>query len=127
MKHLILAFAGVAGLTGCASTSPHAHLNDAYQAYHQGDCEKTVGLLSRAERAGRSRYNLQPELQPEISLLRGLCLERQALFLDAAQTYRFILRQHPTSEYSYRAGARLETLRQLGHYDPERVLPPERR
>ena len=61
--------------------------------------------LSRAERRIRAR----PYLQPEISLLRGQCLERQSLFVDAAQTYHFIIARYPTSEYAYRAKARLET------------------
>ena len=47
-------------------------------------------------------------------LLRGQCLERQSLFVDAAQTYQFIIARYPTSEYAYRAKARLETLQQLG-------------
>ncbi|MER1157019.1 hypothetical protein AAA627_39490, partial [Pseudomonas aeruginosa] len=38
----------------------------------------------------------------------------QSLFVDAAQTYHFIIARYPTSEYAYRAKARLETLRQLG-------------
>jgi hypothetical protein len=76
--------------------------------------------LSQTERRIRSR----PYLQPEISLLRGQCLERQALYLDAIQVYRYMLATHPHSEYSYRAAARLETLRELGHYDPSLPMPP---
>ena len=49
-------------------------------------------------------------------MLRGQCLERQKLFVDAAQTYQFIIAQYPTSEYAFRARARLETLESLGHY-----------
>ena len=49
-------------------------------------------------------------------MLRGLCLERQKLFVDAAQTYQFILASYPQSEYAFRARARLETLQSLGHY-----------
>jgi hypothetical protein len=61
-------------------------------------------------------------MQPEISMLRGQCLERQSLFVDATQTYLFIINRFPMSEYSYRAKARLETLRQLGHFDPEKTV-----
>lgn len=64
--------------------------------------------------AGRTADSRAAYLQPEISLLRGQCLERQSLFVDAAQTYHFIIARYPTSEYAYRAKARLETLRQLG-------------
>lgn len=102
-------------LAGCSSNPPGAHLNQAYRAYDQGNCEAVIQQLSQAERAARSR----PHLQPEISLLRGLCLERQGFYLDAAQTYRFLQHRYPASEYSYRAAARLETLRQLGHYQPD--------
>jgi hypothetical protein len=118
MKYFTIAFA-LAVLVGCSSNPPGAQLNQAYRAYDQGNCEAVISHLSRAERAARSR----PHLQPEISLLRGLCLERQGLYLDAAQTYRFLQQRYPASEYTYRAGARLETLRQLGHYDPERSVP----
>ncbi|PAU87930.1 hypothetical protein CK507_10340 [Pseudomonas sp. WN033] len=122
MSKTLLAAIVLGTLAGCASNAHNSHLNQAYQAYDRGDCAQTIFQLSRAERASRSR----PHLQPEISLLRGLCLERQALYVDAAQTYRYLLRHYPNSEYSYRAGARLETLRQLGHYQPDQRLPPER-
>ena len=107
---IILAVALVA--TGCTRVSLDHHLNNAYRAYNEGDCAQVALELSQAERKSRSRSYLQPE----ISLLRGQCLERQSLFVDAAQTYQFIIAHYPGSEYGFRAKARLETLRQLGHY-----------
>lgn len=101
---------------GCSSR--HAldrHLEAAYQHYHGGDCDQVMLELSQAERRSRPGDNVQPE----ISLLRGQCLERQGLFVDAAHTYRFIESRYPASEYAFRGRARLETLRQLGHYQPE--------
>lgn len=99
---------------GCSRHRLDSNLNNAYQAYERGECEAVTLYLSKAERYSRSRSYIQPE----ISLLRGQCLERQALFVDALQTYQFIVARYPTSEYAYRARARLETLRQLGHDSP---------
>lgn len=113
MRTLII-LALLAGLAGCTRWSLDHHLNNAYHAYDEGDCETAMLELSQAERKSRSRAYMQPE----ISLLRGQCLERQGLYVDAAQTYRFIRMRYPASEYAYRAAARLETLRQLGHYEP---------
>lgn len=107
----------LAGLAGCASQNHDADINNAYQAYARDNCEQVYAHLSSAER--RTRYRPH-QRQPEVSLLRGLCLERQALYLDAANTYLFLQEYYPHSEYSYRAAARLETLRQLGHYQPVR-------
>lgn len=98
-------------VVGCNRYSFDRHLNSAYAAYDRGECEAAILSLSKAERTSRSRRHMQPE----ISLLRGQCLERQALFVDALQTYQFILTNYPASEYAYRARARVETLRQLGH------------
>ncbi|UTW06884.1 tetratricopeptide repeat protein [Pseudomonas benzenivorans] len=120
---LILCLALSAG--GCTRWSLDHHLNNAYRAYEQGECDEVMLELSQAERKSRSRSYLQPE----ISLLRGQCLERQSLFVDAAQTYQFIISHYPRSEYGFRAKARLETLRQLGHYgqaEPATVLPAGR-
>ncbi|MCY1217370.1 hypothetical protein D9M68_518220 [compost metagenome] len=100
----------LAAVGGCTRWSLDHHLNNAYRSYEHGDCEDVMLELSKAERKSRSRQYLQPE----ISLLRGQCLERQSLFVDAAQTYQFIIARYPTSEYAYRAKARLETLQQLG-------------
>jgi outer membrane protein assembly factor BamD (BamD/ComL family) len=101
----------LAATTGCTTRwALDTHLNSAYRAYDRGDCADAMLSLSKAERESRSRQYLQPE----ISLLRGQCLERQNLFVDAAQTYQFIIARYPSSEYAYRAKARLETLRQLG-------------
>lgn len=105
----------LAGLAGCASQNHDSDINNAYKAYEQESCEQVYLHLSSAER--RSRYRAYQH-QPEVSLLRGLCLERQALYLDAAKTYLYLQEHYPHSEYSYRADARLETLRQLGHYQP---------
>ncbi|MDP3817315.1 tol-pal system YbgF family protein [Pseudomonas sp.] len=98
-------------VVGCNRFSFDHHLNSAYQAYDRGECEAAMLSLSKAERTSRSRRYMQPE----ISLLRGQCLERQALFVDAMQTYQFIVTTYPASEYAYRARARMDTLRQLGH------------
>lgn len=109
---VLLALAG-----GCSSNRGAADrfLDDAYRHYAEGDCQATALALSQAERQMRPG---DPTL-PEISLLRGQCLERQSLFVDAAQTYLFIQARYPASEYAYRARARLETLRQLGHYQAD--------
>lgn len=101
----------VVGLAGCNRYSFDHHLNSAYEAYDRGECEAAILSLSKAERNSRSRRYMQPE----ISLLRGQCLERQALFVDAMQTYQYIITHYPASEYAYRARARVETLRELGH------------
>lgn len=111
MRTLILILT-LTSLVGCTRVSLDRHLDEAYKHYTEGDCDQALLDLSRAERNSRSRSYIQPE----ISLLRGQCLERQNLFVDAAQTYEFIISRYPVSEYAYRARARLETLRQLGHH-----------
>lgn len=98
-------------LSGCTRWLADYHLDNAYQYYAKGDCNQAGLELSQAERKIRAR----PYLQPEISLLRGQCLEREHLYVDAEQTYRFIVSRYPGSEYAYRAKARLSTLEQLGH------------
>lgn len=109
---LILAMFSV----GCSSRSAvDRHLLAAYQQYAAGNCAQVMLELSQAARFSRPRDNLQPE----IALLRGQCLEREGLFVDAAHTYLFIIERHPASEYAYRSRARLDTLRQLGHYRPD--------
>jgi outer membrane protein assembly factor BamD (BamD/ComL family) len=110
MRILVLLLLALS-VTGCNRFSFDHHLNSAYAAYDRGECEAAILSLSKAERNSRSRRYMQPE----ISLLRGQCLERQALFVDAVQTYQFIVTHYPASEYAYRARARLDTLRQLGH------------
>ena len=109
---IILALA--TGVVGCTRWSMDHHLNNAYRFYDQGRCEEVMLELSQVERASRAR----PYIQPEVSMLRGQCLERQKLYIDAAQTYQFIMSLYPYSEYAYRANARLRTLEQLGHVQP---------
>ena len=99
-------------VVGCTRWSMDHHLNNAYRAYERGNCDQVMLELSKVERESRTRRYVQPE----VSLLRGQCLERQKLFVDAVQTYQFIISQYPASEYAYRARARLETLQSLGHY-----------
>lgn len=119
MRTLILLLS-LASFAGCTRVSLDRHLDEAYRNYTKGDCDQVLLDLSRAERDSRSRSYIQPE----ISLLRGQCLERQSLLVDAAQTYEFIISRYPASEYAYRARARLETLRQLGHYQASEAAKP---
>ena len=104
----------VLAVTGCTRWSMNHHLNNAYSAYDRGNCEQVMLELSKVERASRAR----PYVWPEVSMMRGQCLERQKMFVDAAQTYQFIITRYPASEYAYRARARLQTLEQLGHHSP---------
>ena len=107
---IILALA--ASATGCTRWSMDHHLNNAYRAYDRGDCSRVMLELSQVDRASRAR----PFVHPEVSLLRGQCLERQKLYVDAAQTYEYLIQRYPGNEYAYRASARLQTLERLGHY-----------
>ena len=99
-------------VVGCTRFSMNHHLNNAYSAYERGNCEQVTLELSKVDRASRARSYVWPE----VSMLRGLCLERQKLFVDAGQTYQFIIASYPQSEYAYRAQARLDTLQSLGHF-----------
>ncbi len=100
----------LAALSGCNRWMLDTYMNDAYESYREGDCAQVREDLSKAERASRSRSYVQPE----ISLLRGQCLEREQLYVDAERTYQYIVMTYPKSEYAFRAKARLETLHQLG-------------
>ncbi|MFS0828395.1 tetratricopeptide repeat protein [Pseudomonas phoenicis] len=113
MRTLIL-LAALAGLGGCTRWSMDHHLDNAYRAYDRGDCARVMLELSQVDRTSRAR----PFIHPEVSLLRGQCLERQKLYVDAAQTYQYLIQRFPGNEYAYRAAARLETLERLGHYRP---------
>ncbi|MGV8917386.1 MAG: tetratricopeptide repeat protein [Pseudomonas sp.] len=110
MRTLIV-LAVMASVVGCTRWSMDDHLNSAYRSYAAGNCDSVMLELSQVERESRSRQFVWPE----VSMLRGQCLERQHLFVDAAQTYQFIMTQYPTSEYAFRARARLETMTQLGY------------
>lgn len=115
----------LAAISGCTRWSMNSNLDHAYLAYERGDCERVMLDLSKVERQSRSRRYVQPE----VSMLRAQCLERQKLYVDAAQTYQFLIAHYPTSEYAYRARARLDTLAQLGHYPaarPVKTFPASR-
>ncbi len=81
----------VLAVTGCTRWSMNHHLNNAYSAYDRGNCEQVMLELSKVERASRAR----PYVWPEVSMMRGQCLERQKMFVDAAQTYQFIIASYP--------------------------------
>ncbi|ALE87228.1 tetratricopeptide repeat protein [Pseudomonas versuta] len=99
----------VGSVSGCTRWSMNHHLNSAYRAYDRGNCEAVMLELSEVDRESRSR----PYIWPQTAMLRGLCLERTKFYLDAAQTYQYIINEFPKSEYAYRARARIETLRIL--------------
>lgn len=107
-----------ASVVGCTRWSMDHHLNNAYRAYDRGDCQRVMLELSQVDRTSRAR----PFIHPELAMLRGQCLERQKLYVDAAQTYQFLIQRYPQNEYAYRAQARLQTLQQLGHLRGEAAV-----
>ncbi|MDB6144316.1 MAG: hypothetical protein JWP80_3360 [Pseudomonas sp.] len=119
---ILIVLAMLTTVVGCTRWSMDNHLNNAYRSYAAGNCDSVMLELSQVDRESRAR----PFIQPEVSMLRGQCLERQSMFVDAAQTYQFILTEYPASEYAFRARARLDTLQQLGHLrggEPARTSP----
>jgi len=109
---MLIVLALAASAVGCTRWSMDHHLNNAYRAYDRGDCQRVMLELSQVDRTSRAR----PFIHPEVALLRGQCLERQALYVDAAQIYQYLIQRYPGNEYAYRAQARLQTLEKLGHY-----------
>jgi hypothetical protein len=109
---MLIVLALAASAVGCTRWSMDHHLNNAYRAYDRGDCQRVMLELSQVDRTSRAR----PFIHPEVALLRGQCLERQALYVDAAQAYQYLIQRYPGNEYAYRAQARLQTLEKLGHY-----------
>lgn len=93
-------------LAGCTSLQIDNVMDEAYSHYDNDNCEAAMHSLSEADRLIRKRRYLQSE----ISMMRGLCLERQGYFMDAIETYRFILSRYPQSEYGFRARARIRLL-----------------
>lgn len=108
---IVMILVALVALGGCTRWAMNSHLDNANRAYAMGDCDAVMYNLSKVDRESRARRYVQPE----VSMLRGQCLERQKLYVDAAQTYQFIISQYPYSEYAFRAQARLDTLHQLGH------------
>ena len=106
---IVLVLLLVASVAGCTRWSMNHLLNNAYRDYDRGNCEAVMLELSEVDRDSRSR----PYIWPQTAMLRGLCLERTKFYLDAAQTYQYIINEFPKSEYAYRAKARIETLRIL--------------
>ena len=114
---IVMILVALLALSGCTRWAMNSHLNNANRAYAQGDCDAVMYNLSKVDRESRSRRYVQPE----VSMLRGQCLERQKFYMDAVQTYQYIITQFPESEYAFRAKARLDTLHQLGH---DNLAPP---
>ena len=77
----------LAAVSGCTRWARNCNLNSAYRAYDRGDCDSALLSLSKVDRQSRARRYVQPE----VSMLRGQCLEKQKLYVDAAQTYLFII------------------------------------
>ncbi len=105
-KRVAIALVTALLLAGCTSYKIDNTMARAYENYDNDNCEAVLQNLSEADRLIRKRRYLQSE----ISMLRGLCLERQGYFMDALETYRFILSRYPQSEYGFRARARIRLL-----------------
>ena len=79
MRTLIIVFLTLFTVGCSARHASDRHLDEAYRHYEADNCERVMQSLSQAERRSKPRS----QAQPEISLLRGQCLERQGLFVHA--------------------------------------------
>ena len=114
---IVMILVALVALGGCTRWAMNSHLDNANRAYAMGDCDTVLYNLSKVDRESRARRYVQPE----VSMLRGQCLERQKFYVDAVQTYQYILLNFPNNEYAFRARARLDTLHQLGY---DNLAPP---
>ncbi len=93
-------------LIACGSMRSSFHLDEANEAYSMGNCDAVFISLSSAERIIATRKYFQPEL----AMLRGLCLENKGNYFDAIAIYNYIQDAFPNNEYAYRAKARGKVL-----------------
>ncbi|MEM1437273.1 MAG: hypothetical protein AAGG11_24720 [Pseudomonadota bacterium] len=67
--------------------------------FDRGHYAKTLRLIQRAQNWGA----LTDDKRAEFAYLKARSLERQGDASAARQLYRYLLEQHPTSEYAYLA------------------------
>lgn len=105
MRMLVVFFMAFV-LISCASMMQDGVVIRAYGSYEKGECSKVYQRLSEAE----SYKDPVPALKAEIIFLRSMCLEYEKKYDEAVGLYSYIIEKFPSSEYSYRAAARIKVI-----------------
>jgi hypothetical protein len=92
-------------LTACGM-SQHGALYQAQRSYQEADYETCLTKLSQAE--GYGEYS--ESVSSEISLYRGLCLERTGRNPEAVVVYQNLIRKYPQSNGAAQAQGRMRNL-----------------
>jgi hypothetical protein len=88
-------------LSSCATTQKGA-LSRAQGAYDDGEFEKCLSHVTRAE-----SYGEHSELtNARLSFQRALCLEGAGRKAEAIEVYRNLMQKHPDSDWAAQARAR---------------------
>lgn len=95
-----------ASIFGCAGTAQRGAMLRAHSGIGEKDYEFSLKRLSDAERYVAP----EPELQAEISYLKGLCFEGLYKSPEAKAMYKFVTDKFPDSQYSYLARERLSSM-----------------
>ena len=96
----------VLSFAGCFSMAQKGALNGAYSDIKKNKFDDALAGLSRAE----SYTKPAPELQAEISYLRGYCYEMLKRIPEAIGSYKYAADTFPNTNYAYQAKERLAAL-----------------
>jgi outer membrane protein assembly factor BamD (BamD/ComL family) len=92
-------------VAGCATAQKGA-MGRAYSAIKDGRYESALARLSEAEKY----VPPTPELQAEISFMRGKSYEGMKNIPEAIGSYRYVVETFPKSIYAFQAKERLKVL-----------------
>jgi len=105
LSPLLIALFAVS-FAGCAGMAQKGALSGAHSAIKKSKYDDAIVKLSQAE-----SYKIPtPELQAEMSYLRGYCYEMLKRTPEAIGCYRYVVDAFPSSSYAYQARERLAIL-----------------
>ncbi|MEO0952687.1 MAG: hypothetical protein AAFY44_15395 [Pseudomonadota bacterium] len=104
-KQILLLLAATLLLGGCASLIQSASVSEAYKHYELQKYERTLELITQAERADV----LSGDLKAELTYLKAQTYEKLGRHKSAQTLYKYLVTEHGKSQYGYLAATQLNT------------------
>lgn len=102
MKKLILVLATTL-VVACSSQAQQGAISLAYSNFEDRDYEDTLKYINQAEKV----ESTTPEMHAELTYLKAQTFQKMGRYDEEEALYRYLIEQHPRSQYGYMAKEQL--------------------
>lgn len=109
MKKILSLLLVTVFFTGCAGMVQTGSVSRAYESYDEQDYQKTLEMISFAQKV----HDMTPELAAELNYLKAQTYAQLGMTKESDNLFRYLGEQHKNTEYGYLAHEKIRGTKAL--------------